>query len=289
MRFATHTAAWTALALAAFAVVATAQGPLPLEPIRERGASVTPAFEGWYPNPDGTFTFLVGYFNRNQKETLDIPIGANNRIEPGGPDLGQPTHFLPRRQWGVFTVRVPRDFGTKKLTWTLTANGETTVIPLNLHVNYQIEPFRDPAMGNTPPIIRFEPGGRPFSGPPVMTAASYTTTVGQPLGLTMWVRDQAGIETPGRNRGNLPPATLFLSKHRGPGDVVFSEARPKIDFADDGRVSTTATFGAPGEYVLRVQANDASGEGGGGFQCCWTNAHVTVIVRAGGPTSTGGQ
>ena len=27
------------------------------------------------------------------KETLDIPIGPNNRIEPGGPDLGQPTYF----------------------------------------------------------------------------------------------------------------------------------------------------------------------------------------------------
>ena len=44
-------------------------------------------------------------------------------------------------------------------------------------------------------------------------------------------------------------------------------------------VSSNATFSAPGEYWLRVQANDESGEGGGGFQCCWTNAYVKVSVK----------
>jgi hypothetical protein len=34
----------------------------------------------------------------------------------------------------------------------------------------------------------------------------------------------------------------------------------------------------PGEYILRAQANDATGDGGGGFQCCWTNVHVKVTV-----------
>jgi hypothetical protein len=34
----------------------------------------------------------------------------------------------------------------------------------------------------------------------------------------------------------------------------------------------------PGEYILRGQSNDASGDGGGGFQCCWTNVHVKVTV-----------
>ena len=94
-------------------VVAHGQGSpaLPIEPVKEIGQSVTGAFEGWYQNPDGSYTLLVGYFNRNSKQTLDIPVGPDNRIEPGGPDLGQPTHFQPRRQWGVFTVIVPKDFG----------------------------------------------------------------------------------------------------------------------------------------------------------------------------------
>src|SRR5262249_11027744 len=64
--------------------------PFPLSnTIRERGSSVTGAYEGWY-NKDGDTYLLVGYFNRNTKEELDIPIGSNNRIEPGGPDMGQP-------------------------------------------------------------------------------------------------------------------------------------------------------------------------------------------------------
>ncbi len=49
---------------------------LPLEPLRNSGQGVTGAFEGWYPNPDGSFSLLVGYFNRNEKATLDIPVGS---------------------------------------------------------------------------------------------------------------------------------------------------------------------------------------------------------------------
>src|SRR5438477_344990 len=100
--------------------------------IRERGSSVTGAFEGWYRNRDGTINLLVGYFNRNTKQDLDIPVGPQNQIEPGGPDQGQPTHFLAGRQWGVFTVKAPSNFGTKKLTWTLVANGQTNVITMHL-------------------------------------------------------------------------------------------------------------------------------------------------------------
>jgi hypothetical protein len=43
--------------------------------------------------------------------------------------------------------------------------------------------------------------------------------------------------------------------------------------------STTATFPVPGEYVLRAQVSDESGESGGGDQCCWTTAHVKVTVK----------
>ncbi len=103
------------------AVLAHAQS-LPFEPAHESGTSVTGAFEGWFKNPDGSFSLLLGYYNRNQKQELDIPVGPDNRIEPGGPDRGQPTHFLVGRQWGLFAVKVPSDFGENKLTWTIVAN-----------------------------------------------------------------------------------------------------------------------------------------------------------------------
>ena len=74
--------------------------------------------------------------------------------------------------------------------------------------------------------------------------------------------------------------------YRGPGSVTFDKAKPSIDRADGGKATTTATFSAPGEYVLRVQANDQSGDGGGGFECCWSNAHVAVSVKGGASTTS---
>jgi len=271
--------------LSAVGLVATctvvANGPsaqqLPLEPTRDSGQSVTAAYEGWYPNPDGTYTLLVGYFNRNQKQALDIPIGPDNRIEPGGPDRGQPTHFLPRRQWGVFTIRVPADFAGKKLTWTLVANDKPTEVPMSLDPLWLLEPLKDAAKGNTPPTVRFEPDGTGFQGPPSGFAASLGGVFPDPVTLTVWAADDAIVDAYRSGRPG-PPVTLTWSKFRGPGGVSFADRKPPVD-PKDQKATTTATFTEPGEYVLRLQANDVSGEGGGGSQCCWTNAHVKVDVK----------
>ena len=56
---------------------------------------------------------FFGYMNSNWQEEFDIPVGPENNIEPGGPDQGQPTHFYPRRNPFLFTIRVPKDFGTQ--------------------------------------------------------------------------------------------------------------------------------------------------------------------------------
>ena len=264
--------------------------PLPLSnPVRERGSSITGAYEGWYNDKDGSIRMLVGYFNRNTAQELDVPIGPNNRIEPGGPDQGQPTHFLTARAFGVFTIKVPRDFGDKKLTWTLVANGFTNTITMHLKKDWIVEPFLDAASKNTPPVLKFQADGPSFTGPPSTIAATYTATVGQPLDLTTWASDEGAkvnVETSGRGRGRgetpaFSPLVESWSVFRGPGNVTFSQARPTLDRANGGKASTNATFSAPGDYILRLQANDSSGDGGGGFQCCWTNAHVAVAVKAG--------
>ena len=91
---ATVTAVLIGIAIASWTLFA---GQLPPSPVRDRGQTITPVYEGWYPNPDGTFSMSFGYFNRNADEELDIPVGSDNYMEPGGPDLGQPTHFTPRR------------------------------------------------------------------------------------------------------------------------------------------------------------------------------------------------
>jgi hypothetical protein len=60
--------------------------------------------------------------------------------------------------------------------------------------------------------------------------------------------------------------------------VTFDKARIPV-LKQGEMIAPTATFDTPGEYTLRVQANDESGEGGAGFQCCWTNTYVKVTVR----------
>src|SRR5579863_8863099 len=129
--------------VAAFVFATASAQNLPLEPFHNSGQGVTAAFEGWFANQDGTYSLLLGHYNRNQQQELDIPVGPQNKIEPGGPDRGQPTHFLPGRQWGVFTVTVPKDFGDKKLTWTLTANGQTTSVPVSLAPLWEVDPMSE--------------------------------------------------------------------------------------------------------------------------------------------------
>jgi len=263
----TTTRALLPLAISAAIAVAAGAQQLPLEPLRETGQSVTPAYEGWYRNADGTISLLVGYFNRNLKQEVDIPIGTDNRVDPGGPDRGQPTHFLTRRQWGMFTIVVPGDFPEKKLTWTLTSNGRTTSVPLTLHKDYEISPFKDPALGNTPPVLQFEGSPTKFQGPPRGSVPPMNASVGKPLALRATITDDMVVDP------RRPPdaSRLFVSwsKFRGTGLVHF--LNPKS-------ADTTATFDTPGDYIVRLQANDLSGEGGGGFQCCWTSVLIKVVV-----------
>jgi len=260
---------------------------LPFEPRHDAGQSITGAFEGWFKNPDGSFSLLLGYYNRNQKQEIDIPIGPDNRIEPGGPDRGQPTHFLTGRQWGLFVVRVPADFGDNKITWTLVANGMSTVIPASLKPDYEVSPLIEAAVGNTPPFLRLEERGPSAQGPQGLSVER-GTKVGTPLTLTAWVSDDARFTTnSGARPRNLgPPVTLRWSKYRGPGVVTFDKARPEVEkieskdaAAFSGKATTVVTFSEPGRYLLHVVANDYSGDGGGGFQCCWTNGQVRVLVQ----------
>jgi hypothetical protein len=261
------------------AAMASAQS-LPIEPFHDRGQGVTPAYEGWFQNPDGTYSLSFGYFSRNQLQELDVPIGAENRLEPGGPDRGQPTHFIPGRQWGIFMVNVPKEFGKNKVTWTLTVNGQTASIPASLDPLWEISPYKE-ATGNTPPILRFE-GGESNQGPKPITV-NMAVAASNPLPLPLSIADDAKL--PSANPRPRPiPVAVTWSKYRGPGNVTFAAMKPVIektagDAAFNGKTSTTATFSEPGEYLLRVVANDLSGPGGGGYQCCWTNAFVKVTVK----------
>lgn len=243
------------------------------------GQSVSASFEGWYSNPDGTFSLVFGYFNRNYEEYLDIPIGPDNRFEPGPADQGQPTHFLPRRQTGVFAVVVPGDFGERQLTWSLTAHGEAIAIPGHLRPGWEITALEEVTSGNMPPVLRFGgPDADPGQGP-LGVRSALTAAVSAPTAVIVWATDD-GVRK-ARAVGRPARFGVVWSKYRGAGDVVFDQTAPTIDGA--GAATTTATFSEPGAYVLRVLAWDDSGGQAaimaGGFFCCWTNGFVTVTVR----------
>ncbi len=177
--------------LATMAQVRTPPQGVLVEPLGNAGEAIFPAFEGWGPTKDGSAVLLIGYFNRNKEQTLDIPVGPDNRIEPGGPDFGQPTYFQTGRQHGVFAIPIPKDFGTKRLTWTLTANGHTSTVTFWANPKYWIDFYKNLANGNEPPRIKFSPTGTELMGPPRdRFVQELTGTVGQPVPLTVWAADQ---------------------------------------------------------------------------------------------------
>ena len=266
------------------------------------GQNIAPAYEGWEKNADGSFNLVFGYFNRNWEEQIDAPIGPANTIDPGGPDRGQPTHFQPRRNRFVFRIRVPADFGTKELVWTLTTNGKSEKAYATLKPDYYIDDDvimanngaagmggADPSLkGNKPPVLSVE------------GSTTRTMKVGESVALTAVATDDRIPRprampplNPGiASRFTVDSATgLRLSwfVYRGAGNVVFDPVQAKVweDTRDnanspwsygwrtppvpaDGKWVVRATFRAPGTYVLRCQAHD------GGLA---TTSDVTFVVQ----------
>src|SRR4051812_43874896 len=153
------------------------------------GQDVVPYFEGWIHNPDGTFDLVFGYFNRNWQEELAIPPGPDNSVEPGGPDRGQPTYFLPRRQGWVFRVRVPKDFGKQVLTWTIRANGRVEKAFGELLPVEEITERILMTRGN------LNPGEGDANRPPAVAISPAAAVAGTPVSLTALVTDD-GLPKP---------------------------------------------------------------------------------------------
>ena len=265
------------------------------------GQNIAPAYEGWEQNDDGSFNLVFGYFNRNWEERIDLPVGADNSIEPGGPDQGQPTHFFPRRNRFVFRIRVPADFGDKELVWTLTSHGKTERAYATLLPDY----FMDDSVimnnkgaggggggsydlaGNKPPDLRVD-GNR-----------TRTVAVGEPVNLAAFASDdgipkrRAMANIPSTFRATPDSASgLRLSwfVYRGAGgQVTFDPPQIPVweDFRDgsnsawasgwgppplppDGKWVASVTFSEPGNYVIRALADD------GGLM---SHEDVTIVVN----------
>ena len=222
-----------------------------------KGQSVSPAYEGWVPNDDGSFTLYFGYMNSNWLEEFDIPIGLDNDIEPGGPDRGQPTHFYPRRNPFLFTIHVPKDFGNQELIWTLTTHGKTEKAYASLKTDYQPavedpqKPARVAAKTNTAKQIYTPPSSLvPSSGPGLRF--SWIVYRGKASAVT-FSPEQMKTWTDTRSWANSPWSPPFNIPEPPP----------------DGKWTTQVTFQEPGVYVLRAVVSDGS---------LFTYENVTVTV-----------
>jgi hypothetical protein len=256
------------------------QNPLNQDPLRPRGQNVIPIYDGWFGNADGSRTLCFAYFNMNTEQSLDIPLGPENRIEPSQYDGLQPTHFDPvpdptltpkfRHHWCVFSVTVPDDFGTQDIVWTLASQGDELVVPGGTLPEYILDEPISSGRGASAPFLRLEEGGEELRGRTGLWSGPRTVRVNEPLTLTSWIRHaEAGT-------------WLGWTQHQGPGQVTFSEAEFRLDTAE-AAATTTVTFDQPGSYIVRVQAiNDLeSGRNptyGFEFHCCWTNGYVRVEV-----------
>ena len=268
-------------ALVLLAIPASAQVPgLPTETSSIRhnsGESVTPYFEGWIRNADGTFDMVFGYFNRNYVQEFSIPAGPNNFVEAPSAsagqapsiDRGQPTYFVPRRQRYVYRVRVPADFGKREVVWSVTANGRTERAYGSLIPAEEITERVVTTNGN------YDPGENDPNKPPSISIAPVTgAAVGRSVTLKALVTDD-GLPKPRRppvpidpksatagfggqvNAADNRPQGLTVTwlQFSGPAKVTFGHTGTLR--VENGQAVTTATFAAPGTYKLIAAAADA--------------------------------
>ncbi len=294
-------------------LMCAAPGPLAQQPEftnnfkYNRGQAIQPIFEGWSWAADGSVNMHFGYLNRNYAEQPEIPIGPNNRVEPGGPDRGQPTFFYRRTNRNLFTVNVPKSFGPREeLVWTVTFNGHTERAVGWRQAEWEIDPAggataggnTDPErLANKPPALTIQPPApirlpttatlvvviqddglpkpRPRAKPAVGQETPPTLQGGTnaPVNVPQAAENRPAAGTPGdRPLGMVVTWTVW----RGPGDVRFE---PRYAQPVNGTAESQATFSLPGDYVLRATADDGAAA---------THSHVTIKVSAGTAT-TGGR
>lgn len=250
------------------------------------GQAVAPFFDGWSRNSDGSLQMHFGYINRNHVEEVHIPIGANNRMEPGALDQGQPTFFYPRVYRQTFSVRVSSDWGEQDLVWSLAVQGELHKAIGSLDPVWEIDPIlrgreaTEEQLINQPPRLTVTSADRVIRLPNPLAMTASVSDDGLPTAppRSLRARRARGQETPPtlqpqpeepRAPVNVPvlrtavrPSQVKIDERltitwtvwRGPASVQVVADSPE---QSPGATTTmTATFSEPGEYVLRAELSD---------------------------------
>ena len=279
-------------------------GRWPLQPSSPGNRTLAPFMEGWYVNEDGTYSISFGYLNANE-DTLVIPLGDGNFLDPAEYDGMQPTIFYPGHHRGIFTVTLSAEMKDQDVRWTLRkANGDVTSVPGRVSSNaYELDWVPRPH-GSLPPSVSFDSQSGVGRGPPgIMAERTRTISVGSPLTLSVNVMDPSERDREDFRFREAIPLRVVWSQLQGPGRVEYTrhEPNPEVEEEDDadsrrrpeprgpqviplseghGTARVIVTFLAPGEYLMLAQVDNWSApDSSSGDQCCWTNGYVRVRVR----------
>jgi hypothetical protein len=140
----------------------------------------------------------------------------------------------------------------QKLTWAITANGQTC----------KAIGFLDPLWQVDDGVRMMNHGGAGLAPPPSNEHPTITFgsrdlagRVGTPLKLTASATDD-GIPKPRTGRGAAGGVQISWILYRGPGSVRFNPRRSERVYGKAVEGTTEATFSVPGDYWLRAVADD---------------------------------
>ena len=262
------------------------------------GEAVAPMFNGWVRNEDGSVTMIFGFANLNRETTVDVPLGPNNKLEPAQFDGVQPTHFpvynrggfVGIQERGTFGVTVPADMANIDVVWTLTSGGKTYSIPGRAKSPAYELSAGEAAAGSLRPAIRLSEGGEESINEVGIYSEPKVVSVGESLTLSAQIQDRGirygyeGVEP------YYAPGSEWLL-HQGPAvpdiETARISGRKRAQEDPDSNttnawydVSTELTFPEPGEYVIRLRAdNFLATDSKFDNVCCWSNAYFPVTVN----------
>lgn len=270
----------------------------PLATVGASGEAVAPMFNGWVANEDGSITMIFGFANQNREAIVDVPLGPENMLEPAQFQGAQPTHFpvynrggfVGIQERGAFGVIVPADMADTEVVWTLSSGGKTYSIPGRATSPAYELSAGEAAAGSLRPAIRLSEGGKESTDEVGFYAESQEVSVGESLSLSAQIQDRGtrygyeGVEP------YYAPGSEWLL-HQGPAipeiETPRVTGRKRAQEDPDSNtinswydVATEISFPQPGEYVIRLRAdNFQATDSKFDNVCCWANVYFPVTVN----------
>ncbi|MFK7865085.1 MAG: hypothetical protein AB8B95_12770 [Pseudohongiellaceae bacterium] len=262
------------------------------------GEAVAPMFNGWVKNEDGSTTMVFGFANQNREAIVDVPLGPNNKLEPEQFQGAQPTHFpvynrggfVGIQERGAFAVNVPADMAGTEVIWTLASGGKTYSIPGRATSPAYEMSNAKAAAGSLRPAIRLSEDGEESTDSVGIYAEPQRVSVGEPVTLSALIQDRGErYDYEGVEPYYAPGSGWVL--HQGPAipEIETPEVSGKERASEDPNsnmvnswyeVATQVTFPQPGEYVIRLRAdNFQATDSKFDNVCCWSNAYFPVTVN----------